>query len=241
MRFGIFADIHSNLEALQAVLQDMQSQGVQQPLCLGDVVGYNANPRECLELVQSLNCPVVLGNHDEAAAVEADPENFNKLALESIRHTKAELTAEQKRYLAQMPLAVDVEGLILVHSNQAQPAAWHYLFTPMDAVSSFQIQASQLAFFGHTHVPHMFVDDGVRVREFFYHKFTLHREERYFINVGSVGQPRDGDWRGAYVIYDSEESTIELRRVPYDVAGAQAKILRAGLPVRLAERLTKAN
>ena len=127
----------------------------------------------------------------------------------------------------------------MVHSTLDQPNRWGYVFSCLEAESSFQYQKTNLCFFGHTHVPHVFIRD-TKVHEFFYKKIDIQPEKKYFVNVGSVGQPRDGDWRAAYVIYDSGANTIELRRLPYDLAKAQAKIMNAGLPARLAERLANA-
>ena len=237
MKFGLFADIHSNLEALLAVLSDMAQEGVTQPVCVGDVVGYNANPSECLEIVRELGCPQVLGNHDEAATWEEDPANFNLYALRAIQYTKAALSVEQRQYLAKLPMTHHFDSFSVVHSEFGRPESWVYLLNAEEAYASMYQQHSPLAFFGHTHLPHMFVHDGHEIHEYFYRKFVVDPERKYFINVGSVGQPRDGDWRAKYVIFDTEEQTVELRRVAYDLALTQKKIIEAGLPKRLADRL----
>ncbi len=239
MRFGIFGDIHSNLEGLEAVLEDMQGQNVSHTVCIGDIVGYNANPGECLEHVRALGCPIVKGNHDEEASEDRDISHFNELASQSMLHTRNELNDEQKKFLRGIPLQRPVANFTVVHSTLDGPARWGYVFSALEAESSFTYQRTQVCFFGHTHVPHVFIRD-TKVHEFFYRKIEVKPDKRYFINVGSVGQPRDGDWRSAYVIYDTEENTVELRRVPYDIAKAQRKILKAGLPNRLAERLANA-
>ncbi|PTX94697.1 metallophosphoesterase [Verrucomicrobia bacterium LW23] len=239
MRFGIFADVHSNLEALEAVLEDMQAQGVTNTVCLGDIVGYNASPRECLEIVRALGCPIVKGNHDEEASEQREVEHFNDLALASIKYSRSQLTKEHKEFIRALPLTRPVNSFTIVHSTLDQPGRWGYVFSCLDAEASFQYQKTNLCFFGHTHVPHVFIRD-TRVHEFFYKKIDLQPDKKYFVNVGSVGQPRDNDWRSAYVIYDSSSNNIELRRVPYDIAKAQIKIKNAGLPMRLAERLANA-
>ncbi|NJK91611.1 MAG: metallophosphoesterase family protein [Blastochloris sp.] len=239
MKFGIFGDIHSNLEGLEAVLEDMQKQKVTHAVCLGDIVGYNANPSECLELVRALGCPIVKGNHDEEASEERDIEHFNPLAYASMKYSREALSDEQKKFLRSIPFQKSVSDFTIVHSTLDGPARWQYVFTAADAEASFTYQRTQACFFGHTHVPHLFVRDTM-VHEFFYKRVVLQPDKRYFVNVGSVGQPRDGDWRAAYVIYDSKERTIELRRVPYDLAKAQSKIMSVGLPDRLAERLANA-
>jgi predicted phosphodiesterase len=239
MKYGIFGDIHSNLEALEAVLEDMQEQDVTHTVCIGDIVGYNANPRECLEMVRSLGCPVVKGNHDEEASEVREVEHFNDLALASIQYSRQHLSKDQKQFLRNLPLMRPVNSFTVVHSNLHEPSHWGYVFSVMEAECSFQHQKTNLCFFGHTHVPHVFIRDQ-KVHEFCYKKIDVQPDKKYFVNVGSVGQPRDNDWRSAYVIYDSAANTIELRRVPYDLAKAQAKIMSVGLPPRLAERLANA-
>lgn len=239
MRYGIFADIHSNQEALEAVLEDMQAQRVSHMVCLGDIVGYNANPAECLELVRALECPVVKGNHDEEASEDRDIEHFSELAYVSMKHTRESLSDEQKRYLRSLPMQRAVSDFTIVHSSLDGPARWIYVFSAQEAEQSFIYQRTQLCFFGHTHVPNAFILDD-SVQECFYRKLTLQPGKKYYVNCGSVGQPRDGDWRASYAIYDPAQSQIELRRVPYNLAKAQEKIIHAGLPDRLAERLANA-
>jgi predicted phosphodiesterase len=239
MRYGIFGDIHSNLEALEAVIEDMQAQDVTNMVCIGDIVGYNASPRESLEIVRSLGCPVVKGNHDEEASELREVEHFNDLALASIKYSRQQLTKDQKEYLRALPFVRPIEHFTVVHSSLDQPERWTYVFSQTEAEASFSHQKANICFFGHTHVPNVFIRDS-KIHQYNYTKFEVQPEKRYFVNVGSVGQPRDGDWRAAYVIYDTEANTVLLRRVPYDIAKAQAKIMNAGLPPRLAERLANA-
>ncbi|HPA19933.1 MAG TPA: metallophosphoesterase family protein [Verrucomicrobiae bacterium] len=236
MRFGIFGDIHGNLEALEVVLNDMQDQGVTHPVCIGDVVGYGANPVECLELVRQLNCPLVKGNHDEEASTESDLRDFNPAAAEAIRWTRKQLSTEQRGFLKQIRYSRPVADFTIVHASLDSPEKWGYVFNKLEAAASFTYQVSQLCFFGHTHVPHVFIRD-TDLHGGFYSKIKIQTKRKYFINVGSVGQPRDGDWRCSYAIYDTQKGLIELRRMEYDVVKAQKKIVAAGLPRRLAERL----
>ena len=161
MRFGIFGDIHSNLEALEAVLEDMQAQAVTHTVCIGDIVGYNANPRECLEIVRALGCPIVKGNHDEEASEIRDIEHFNDLALASIKYSREQLTKEQKEFLRALPLMRPVNNFTVVHATLDQPNRWGYVFSCLEAESSFQYQKTSVCFFGHTHVPHVFIRDDV--------------------------------------------------------------------------------
>jgi predicted phosphodiesterase len=240
MRYGIFGDIHSNLEAFEAVLEDMQSAGVTHTLCIGDIVGYNANPRECLEIVRALGCPVVKGNHDEEACETTDMSHFNDLAQVSMDFSRNQLTKEGKDFLRSLPYHRPIQDFTIVHATLDRPNGWNYIFRTDDAYLSFKHQKTNLCFYGHTHVPRVYILEQDQVSEFSYRKFKLEPDKKYFINVGSVGQPRDGDWRAAYVVYDTEQHSVELRRLPYDLARAQNKILMAGLPPRLAERLASA-
>jgi predicted phosphodiesterase len=208
MKFGIFGDIHGNLEALEVVLEDMQAEGVTHTVCVGDIVGRYANPRECLEIVQAMGSPSVKGNQDEQA--------------------RSPLTEEQREFLKALPLQRTVDSFTIVHSSLDHPDRWTDVFSPTEAERSFQHQTTDLCFFGHTHLPHVFIRD-TKVHGFFYKKFEVLPGKKYFVNVGSVGEPRDGDWRAAYAIYDAAKKTIELRRLPFDLEKAQAKLRGPGL------------
>ncbi len=236
MRFAIFSDLHGNLEAIEAVLRDAQEKECTQFACLGDLVGYNANPHECVELIRQLDCPVVKGNHDEQASLGHSSRDFNDLAERAIHWTRAHLTEVDKEWLSELRLTRQVRDFTIVHATLDTPAEWGYVFKDLDAVASFTYQHTPVCFFGHTHVAGAFVrDEGVRrvVTE----RLTIEPGKKYFINTGSVGQPRDGDARAAYCIYDLERNVVEQRRVPYDIAAAQRKVIAAGLPRLLADRL----
>jgi predicted phosphodiesterase len=236
MRFAILSDLHANLEATEAVLADAREHDCTHFICLGDVVGYNANPRECVEIVQKMDCPVVKGNHDEQATLTESSRGFNALAEAAINWTRAHLTDEDKEWLRALPLTQQVHDFTIVHATLDGPEQWGYVFNSLDAVASFAYQQTTVCFFGHTHVAGAFVrDDGVKKVKV--DRLTIEEANKYFINVGSVGQPRDGDWRAAYCIYHVEENVVEQRRVEYDLATAQKKIIQAGLPRLLADRL----
>ena len=236
MRFAIFSDIHSNWEALEAVLHDAEERAATSYICLGDVVGYNANPHECVVRVQEMDCPIVKGNHDEQASLAESSRDFNELAEHAIEWTRANLTAEDKNWLRDLRLERQVRDFTIVHATLDTPAQWGYVFNNLDAAASFTYQHTALCFFGHTHVPMVFIrDDGVRRINF--EQIHIETGRKYFINTGSTGQPRDGDWRAAYCIYDTERNVIELHRVKYDLDTAQKKIVKAGLPRLLADRL----
>jgi predicted phosphodiesterase len=236
MRIAILSDLHANLEATEAVLADAHERDCTEYVCLGDVVGYNANPRECVEIVQKLGCPVVKGNHDEQASLEESSRDFNPLAEMAINWTREQLGDADKEWLRALPFTRRVRDFTIVHATLDKPERWDYVFNTLDAVPSFTHQHTTVCFFGHTHVAGAFVrEDGVkRVKV---DELTIEPTKKYFINTGSVGQPRDGDWRAAYCIYHVHKNVVEQRRVEYDLATAQEKIIKAGLPRLLAERL----
>jgi predicted phosphodiesterase len=236
MRIAIFGDIHANLEAFEVVLADAREQGCTSYICLGDVVGYNANPRECLEMVQALECPVVKGNHDDYASSDSSLESFNPLAEVAIQWTRDQLTPSEKFSLGGLPYISKIRGFTVVHASLDDPAGWGYVLNQLDAAASFSRQTTDLCFFGHTHTPRAYIKDSSVVGLPF-EELLLEPGKKYFVNAGSVGQPRDGDWRAAYVVFDEEKRTIRLRRLRYDLAKTQGKILKAGLPHRLADRL----
>ena len=236
MRFAIISDIHANLEAFEAVLADARDNKCTHFVCLGDVVGYNANPHECVALVQGLDCPIVKGNHDEQASLVESSRDFNEMAEAAIQWTRDNLAAEDKDWLRDLKMQRQVRDFTIVHATLDTPGQWGYVFNNLDAVTSFTYQHTTVCFFGHTHVPMGFVrDDGVhRVK---IEGLSIDPSKKYFINVGSVGQSRDGDWRASYCVYDTEKNVVQQRRVKYDLHTAQDKIIKAGLPRLLAERL----
>ncbi len=247
-RTAIISDIHSNLHALCSVIEDVQLCQCADIVCLGDVVGYNAYPHECLEYIRSLECPVVKGNHD-AEAVSSSHVPMNPLARAAAEWTRAQLSAEELQWLGRLPYQRIVRSsFAMVHSSLEQPMAWNYIINSNDARSSFARQFSPVCFHGHTHVPKVFAQDGSQVRDMGQElaaplfregtqEFALQEGRKYFINVGSVGQPRDGDPRACYAIFDSDARSVTFRRVTYDVAAASQAVLAAGLPESLAHRL----
>ena len=236
MKFAIIADIHGNLEAFRTVLADAEQQKPTHYVCLGDVVGYNANPKECLDIVRSMNIPCVKGNHDEYCSTENPLDGFNPAAAEAVNWTREQLTEEDRQWLRDLKYVRMVTSFSIVHATLDGPQRWGYVFDKLAAAASFTYQNTAVCFFGHTHVPVAFMRDSV-VRGGTYTIFKIDAGKKYFVNVGAVGQPRDNNPKAAYVVYDVDEGTIELRRLEYDIPKAQKKILEAGLPERLAERL----
>ena len=235
--FAVLGDIHANLDALEAVLADCREQGVTDYLCTGDVVGYNARPHECLEIVRGLGCPVVMGNHDHYVSSCQNLEDFNPHAAAVIEWTRKQLSPDEMGYLSSLPFVVTRMGITLVHATMDDPASFGYVFDHLQAEAHFSHQVTPLCFHGHTHCPMIYEKQIGAVYRIDAQDFRLPVGRKYFVNVGSVGQPRDGDPRAAYVLYDPLARTIRFRRVEYDVAAAQAKVREAGLPERLAERL----
>ncbi|MBO5689518.1 MAG: metallophosphoesterase family protein [Lentisphaeria bacterium] len=266
-KYAILSDIHANLEALEVVLEKCKHLDPQMKfVCLGDIVGYNANPRECLAIVRSLGCErTVLGNHDQYVSFD-DPEmeGFNVNAKAAVLWTREQLTEEERAYLGQARLREGVPGtnMTLVHATLDSPDQWGYIFDQHHAQSSFSYQFSQLCFCGHSHVPvafrkkpFSFGDDRTyeEIREWapeidaegnpevFLHEscisVKLEAGHKYLFNIGSIGQPRNHDPRASFAVYDSSAMTVSRYCLPYDVETTQAKIRAAGLPERLANRL----
>jgi len=236
MKYAIVADIHGNLEAFRVVLEDAKNQKCTHYACLGDVVGYNSNPKECLDIVRSMAMPCVKGNHDEYCSNDGDLEGFNPHAAEAVNWTRNQITEADRKWLRELKYIRLIASFSLVHATLDGPQRWGYVFDKLAAAASFTYQNTSVCFFGHTHVPVAFIRDSV-VRGGTYSKFKIEPGRKYFVNVGSVGQPRDGNPKSSYVIYDLDEGSIELRRLDYDIAKTQEKIRAVGLPERLAERL----
>lgn len=238
MKIALFGDIHANLEALETVLADAKAQGCNSFVCLGDVVGYNANPSECLEIIREMGCPVVKGNHDEDAGGDHSLEMMNPIAAEALEWTREHLNAEQREFLARMRMVRQVEDFTIVHSTLDQPNVWNYVTNKFDAMSNFSYQFTQVCFHGHTHVPRVFIRSS-KVMDAPADSIAIEDGMKYFINAGSVGQPRDGDWRASYCIYDMDAKMVYFRRLEYDIETTKKKIIEGGLPEALAHRLSE--
>jgi len=241
LKHVIFSDIHGNLEALEAVIGHASAAGAGFFLCLGDVVGYGADPNACIDTLRALpDWACLRGNHDAAVVDPGERTFFHEVALEGIQFTETHLTMENKRFLAELPYTYTDHPVYMgVHASPSRPEAWDYVLDHAGAARAFAAMGThRVAFIGHSHAPVIFGDDG-RVERFPIDDAAALdvARLRYVINVGSVGQPRDGNPDAAYVLYDDEIDTARLLRVPYDRERAAEKILRAGLPPVLAERL----
>ncbi len=236
-KYAIIGDIHGNLDALTAVVADTKKRGVTHYAFVGDLVGYNANPCECIDLVRELGGPVVRGNHDHYCAQDqGEAAGFHPAAATVVDWTRRQLRPDQMDFLRSLPYTLVLRDFTLVHSTLDTPEMWGYVFDKFEADANFAYQRTAVCFYGHTHVPIAFEKAG-DIRFGLYSQIKQVMGRRYFINVGSVGQPRDGDPRSAYVVFEPAMGLVELVRIEYDVASAQRKILEAGLPERLAQRL----
>jgi len=237
-RIALISDIHANIDALEAVLADIDLQGSDGIFCLGDIVGYGAAPAECLELVKSRCTVTVMGNHDQMAS-----EKGMVLALERvsapIRYAREKLSKEQLKWLKGLPMVVEKDGLSLVHSSLHEPKEFPYVVWKDDARLHFQHQLTPFSFIGHSHSPLIAIQDqnGITIDVPGVASIKLDPNLRSVINVGSVGQPRDNYPRACYGFLETESLTFSWRRVPYDIKRAQDRIKEAGLPWDNAARL----
>lgn len=240
MRYAVLSDIHSNLVALQAVLDELAEAQIDRYLCLGDIVGYGARPNQCCDLIRELDAVSVRGNHDEAAVDPGRAEWFTAPARACILWTRSQLRDDNLEYLSALPVLERLDDMTLCHGSITDPG--HYIVTPGDAVPSFKAMETSIAFFGHTHYSEWFADgqDGELPAE---HPTpsggTLRIENgcRYLVNPGAVGQPRDGNEMAAYAIYDDETAEIQMHRVPYEIEKTALQMEQAGLPEAMYARL----
>jgi len=238
LRYAIISDIHSNIQALEAVVKEIERIDVDGILCLGDIVGYGARPSECISVIREECQVVLLGNHDAAAVGKGSSDNFNSMAKAAVDWTRDALTPDETDYLRGLPLIDDKERFALTHATFSNPESWDYIFSEAGAASEFDSCDVPLLFFGHTHRPVVFALEGRRVKSHHVGTFALDEQDRYIINVGSAGQPRDGNSDSCFLTLDLQKREIEYHRVPYDIKGAQDDILEAGLPKELAMRLS---
>ncbi len=229
MRLAIISDIHANLEALEQTLKIISDNPVDEIICLGDIVGYGANPNECLALVQKTTEHVLLGNHDQAAIDLSRSEDFNPYARAAAEWTYDQLTEENVAYIQKLPYTLERHGVFFVHASPRQPQEWNYILSLVDAQDNFDYFSTPICFVGHSHVPEIFCED-IWTKE-------LVKGKKFIVNVGSVGQPRDSDPRLSFGVFDTEKWDYENVRSEYDVQTASQKIKKAGLPKMLADRL----
>lgn len=243
-RFGLVADVHANLPALEAVLNALGEEGVEEIWCLGDVVGYGGDPEACVAIVRERCAGTVRGNHDAAAVEAALRASFNPHARAAIERQADILSREALAWLEGLPEVLDLEDVVLLHASFTDPAGFPYVLQSRDAARELAALPGRWGFYAHTHMPALWrMDAAGRVEEIrpahTDAAIVLGGPGRYLVNPGAVGQPRDGDVRAACAVFDRRTAALRLLRVPYDVSAAQASIRRAGMPGIEAERLER--
>ena len=238
MRYAILADIHSNLAAFRAVLADIEERGgVEEIWCLGDVIGYGPDPHECIALLRRYNHLCVAGNHDWAAIEKVDVSDFNPDAAEACLWTGTQLTADDAAYVGSLPLTLTRGDFTIVHGSPREPT-WEYVVSVPSAVANFHAFDTRYCLVGHSHVPRVFeLVEEMCLEQELPAELDL-GENRLIINPGGVGQPRDGDPRAAYAIYDEAKGVVSHYRVSYDIEATQRKMEECGLPRFLVTRLS---
>jgi len=238
MHYAVISDVHSNVEALEAVLENVDQRNIEEILFLGDAVGYGPNPNECVELLMRRCKMLLAGNHDWGVVGLTDIAYFNEDARYAIEWTRGVLTGKNKKILESFPVKKEIKesNFFLVHSTPKEPEEWHYLLTLWDAEINFQYFDNRFCFLGHSHQP--LIIEKLSSGELVTYKevASIKENDRYIINVGSVGQPRDGDPRASYAVID--DGKAEIVRIPYEVRKVQEKMKKVLLPVPLIERLS---
>jgi predicted phosphodiesterase len=239
MRLGIFSDVHGNVEALDTVLRELEKEEVNLTICLGDLVGYGPDPNQCIKKVMNASDIVLAGNHDHAAVNLLSTEHFNEQARIAIEWTSQVLTNKSKNILSNLPMMETIDQILIVHATPEEPEQWHYIFTVEDAYRNLINMSVPICLVGHSHAPMAFIQN--EEKKILLQNATevdIQPNRKYIINVGSVGQPRDGDPRAAYGILDMEKNMFHLKRLAYPINKVQEKMVKKGLPAPLIERLT---
>lgn len=242
MRYGIISDIHSNREALDACLRALDRLRIDTYVCLGDVVGYGADPAYCVETVRNLVELGILGNHDAAVAGKMDYSYYYEAAREVLNWSRRQLNEEQVTWLQSLPYSKNKEeqGICFTHGDPIQPEAYNYVYTVEQAsyLLHHYEKMTTISFVGHSHLRRVYLfPDHEHVRELQVDNIKLESDKKYLVAVGAVGQPRDYDPRSSFCVFDTETQKVTLHRVEYDVEGAARKIMDAGLPESFAYRL----
>jgi len=244
--FAVISDIHANIDALDAVMEDIGDFPVRGIFCLGDIVGYGPEPGACVRKVIESCSASVLGNH-EAMLLLVDKvleEDWETSVGQPLKLAKAQVSEKDLGWLKDLPITVDLEPITLSHASLNEPPEFNYIYQTTEVEAHFAAQTTFISFNGHTHLPGIWEENpetfGVRSLKPSDQPIRLNPSKRYTVNVGSVGQPRDGDVRASYALYDYEQHILLMRRVEYDIKRAQARFKKAGLPAHNAARLAKA-
>ena len=238
MKYIIFSDVHSNLEAVKGFSQAIEFIDHDKKVCLGDIVGYNADPNLVVEWIRDDINLVLAGNHDYAVLKKTDISRFNPAAYQACAWTRSVLKPINKEFLDTLPILKEEDGICWVHSSPFEPTEWHYVSTGQSAKTNFDYFKQTLCFLGHSHLPGIFEQNkNNRIYSLGTSKTELDPDSRYIINVGSLGQPRDGNSKPIFVVFDSLSNVVEFHRFSYDFPSTQQKIRTCGLPSYLADRL----
>lgn len=238
MKIAILGDIHGNLEALEAVLIAVEREGAERIICLGDIVGYGPDPLGCIYRLQEVGARLVVGNHDQAILFPAQIRTFNSYVRPSLLYTCDILGDDERGFLRQSAMYIETDGAIFSHANPIAPAEWEPLFMHRQIAWCMDNLQHTMAFVGHTH--HAAIHCRMKSRTFALTSSTVAiGPHKYLVNPGSVGQPRDGDWRASYALWDMAGGYVELRRVEYAVKRTKEKMINLGYPDYTAHRLTK--
>ncbi len=239
MRYGLISDIHGNLEAFETVLDECRRLKVDSIVCGGDIVGYGANPQECLNLIRKLKINSVAGNHDWAVSGKLDFSYFTPDARSAVEWTRQRFGFEEISYLNNLPLSLKTESFTLVHGTLKNPEQFIYMTSAAKAADTFALMDTPLCFVGHTHVPVVFIGQEEKIYPSDVLDIEINPKYKYIVNLGSVGQPRDHNPLASFCVYDTNLGLVENHRVLYDIQKAQQKILDANLPSFLANRLAQ--
>lgn len=247
MRYGIISDIHANIEALNVVLASLEKENVDEIICCGDIVGYNANPDECVAKIINLGVRAIMGNHDKALIEPSEERYFNQYGLSAIRWQRTQVTPSHQKFISNLPMKLKIpgpnshDGFQVAHGSLDSSAPFEYIASPMEAVRLSEIMSSNICFIGHSHISGVFSikghDDIEYQRGSYGLEISLEPGVKYIINVGSVGQPRDRNPQASYAVYDTDMRKATIKRVDYDIEATIAKVMEAGLPLFLADRL----
>jgi len=236
MRYGIFSDVHSNIEAFTIAIDYYKKEKIDAFIFLGDIIGYGANPKEAISLLRMLNPICIAGNHDWGVIDKLPTDCFNEYAREAIIWTKTQITQESE-YLRKFPLTYQDKNFLCCHGSLNNPENFNYIWGINDARENFELLKTMILFVGHSHRAQIYYQNAKGI---FFHpeaSISIKAGEKYIINVGSIGQPRDRDSRLSLCIYDSEEGTVSIKRLKYDIQFTAEKVTKAGLPQILASRL----
>lgn len=237
MKIVVISDIHGNLEALNRVLKYIDNmEGENRIVCLGDIIGYGPDPVECFKIVESLTDRVCLGNHEYAIQEEDYDYQMAKSARKAIRWTRDLLGEGIREAISRLPIQIEGDNVLYVHASPDNPMQWKYITNTRNAHSSLIEMKHSLCFVGHSHIPGIYAYDELQGDS---NKATLTGDDKTIVNVGSVGQPRDGSPMLSFAVFDDDNRNVEIIRLEYDYRKTMAKIEKANLPFLLAERLAR--